>query len=78
MNFTYKNISLIWKIGLAIIIALVFIHIIPFVVIAGIAIWGLVKCINYFRSKNKPGKHKQHFNKKVINKKVIDVKYKEI
>ena len=67
MNFTYKNISLIWKIGLAIIIALVFIHILPFVIIAGIAIWGLVRCINYFKSKSKFRKSKEPFNKKVID-----------
>ncbi|AND84592.1 hypothetical protein GTH52_05900 [Clostridium tyrobutyricum] len=73
MNFTYKNISLIWKIGLAIIIALVFIHILPFVIIAGIAIWGLVRCINYFKSKSKFRKSKEPFNKKVI-----DVKYREV
>ncbi len=61
MNFTYKNISLIWKIGLAIIIALVFIHILPFVIIAGIAIWGLVRCINYFKSKSKFRKTQRTF-----------------
>ncbi|MBV4419396.1 hypothetical protein KM800_08635 [Clostridium tyrobutyricum] len=73
MNFTYKNISLIWKIGLAIIIALVFIHILPFVIIAGIAILGLVKCINYFKSRSKVRKSKEPFNKKVI-----DVRYREV
>lgn len=89
MDFINKSFYGVGKIILGIIFIIIFIRIIPFVVVAGVGIWAIIKGKNYFKSKknNKLNKNKLHTDNNIYNeenpfnlsnKKVIDVEYENI
>lgn len=84
MNFASKDLSIIWKAGIAVIAIFIFIKVLPLAVMAGVIIFIALKLINYFKGRkkvNKRKKYEQPYKESYHDfsgKKVIDVDYDEV
>ncbi|WP_446899121.1 hypothetical protein ACSVC9_04280 [Clostridium sp. LBM24168] len=81
MKIMSKNLSILWKLGLAIIVIAVFIRLLPVVVITLLILFGVFKCKNYFKkrtSRNRKSTYKKSPNMQNSYRKVIDVKFDEV
>ncbi|OAA84042.1 hypothetical protein [Clostridium ljungdahlii] len=87
MDFVNKSFPVIWKVLLVLVVAFILVRIVPFIVVAGTALFAFVKIKKYFRSKKSTSSKTENINNMVddkedpfnfSNKKVIDVEYDEI
>lgn len=87
MDFVNKSFPVIWKVLLVLVVAFILVRIVPFIVVAGIALFAFVKIKKYFKSKKGTSPKVENINNMVddkedpfnfSNKKVIDVEYDEV
>jgi hypothetical protein len=87
MDFIFKKFSTVCKILLALIAVVIFIRIIPWIVVAGVALFTFVKLRKYLKNRkiNKPkNKRMNGFTRRkkhpfgISQEKIVDVDYDEV